>query len=176
MTRGEVEEHPRLWGHLALIVLDADGNEVDRREGDNVICVTGYTAMAAALVWSGIEDQANNLGITAPTYLAPIYGAIGNGAGVVNHTDTQLFAELERTTVGAGGSTPASSTVSALATFAFFYTNPVSTLTITEAGVFTNATATANSGAMLDHWAFSPTISVPPTNSFVLQVSLFMGP
>lgn len=176
MIRGTVHEDLRLYGYFTLIVLDADGNEVDRREGRNVICVTGYTALTAALVWSGIEDQALSLGITAPTYLTPLYGAIGDGTGTVSHNDTQLFAELERTTVGAGASTPASSSTSALATWMFFYTNPLSTVTVTEAGMFANATSAANSGSMINHWAFSPSISVPPTNSFILQVSLVAGP
>lgn len=176
MTTGNACEPVGVHGRLTLILLDGDGNEVDRREGDNVICVTGYTAMAAALMWSGIQDQANNLGITSPTYLTPLYGAIGSGVGTPSHTDTQLFSELERTTVGAGASTPATSTVSALCTWMFFFPNPLSTMIVTEAGVFTNATGTANSGSMLDHWAFSPSVTVPTANSFILQVSLLMGP
>lgn len=165
-----------LRGHLTLTVVDAAGATVDRREGDNVICVTGYTAMAAALVWSGLQDQAANLGITSPTYLTPLYGAVGNGSGSPSMTDTQLFSELSRTTVGAGASTPATSTVAALATWMFFFPNPSATWTVTEAGLFANATSAASSGYMVDHWAFSPTLSVPPTNALVLQVSFLMGP
>lgn len=173
--RAEAAEHLKLHGHLTLTVVDGDGAVVQEREGDNVICVTGYTAIAAALVWSGLEDQALNLGITSPTYLAPLYGAVGNGSGTPLLSDTQLFSELSRTTVGAGASTPATSSVSALATWMFFFPNPASTWTVTEAGLFTNATTAANSGAMLDHWAFSPVVSVPPTNAVILQVSLLIG-
>ena len=36
-------------GRLMLTVLDPDGRVVDEREGDNVVCTTGYTAIAAAL-------------------------------------------------------------------------------------------------------------------------------
>lgn len=176
VVTGNAHERLNLRGHFVLTVHDADGHEVDRREGDNVICATGYTAIAAALMWSGIQDQANNLGITSPTYLTPLYGAIGSGTGSPSSADTQLYSELERTTVGAGGNTPATTTVSALCTWAFFFPNPVSTISVTEAGVFANATDTANSGSMVDHWAFSPTLSVPPANSFVLQVSLLAGP
>jgi hypothetical protein len=171
-----IREPLRMHGRLTLRVLGDDGSTVDEREGDNVICVTGYTAIAAALVWSGIQDQAANLGVTSPTFLTPLYGAVGTGAGTPVLTDTQLYAEAARTTVGAGASTPASVTVSALATWLFFFQNPASPLTITEAGVFTGATSAVNSGSMLDHWAFSPSISVPTTNAFVLQVSLLMGP
>jgi hypothetical protein len=176
VVTGEAREGLNLRGRLTIFVYDADGNEVDRREGDNVICATGYTAIAAALMWSGVQDQAANLGMTSPVYLTPLYGAIGTGTGTPSNADTQLYAELERTTVGAAGNTPATTSVSALCTWAFFYTNPVSTVTITEAGAFANATATANTGGMVDHWVFSPSLTVPPTNSFVLQVSLEAGP
>jgi hypothetical protein len=171
-----VSEALNLRGHLTVRVVDADGDTVDEREGDNVICVTGYTALAAALVWSGLQDQAGNLGITSPTFLTPLYGAVGNGTGTPALTDTELFAELSRTTVGAGASTPATSSVSSLATWLFFFPNPATAWSVTEAGVFTGATSAANSGSMLDHWAFSPAISVPTTNALVLQVSLLLGP
>jgi hypothetical protein len=166
----------RLHGRLKLMVVDGDGNVTDEREGYNVICTTGYTAMAAAMVWSGIQDQASNLGITSSTYLTPLYGAVGSGAGTPAKSDTQLFAELSRVTVGAGASTPATSTVSALTTWMFFFPTPTSTWTVTEAGVFANATSAANSGSMIDHWAFSPSISVPTSNGLVFQMSLEWGP
>jgi hypothetical protein len=176
MTKVDSGDPLALRGHLKLTVVDPDGNVVDEREGDNIICATGYTALAAAAVWSGIEDQALNLGITTPTYLTPLYGAVGTGSGSVSVTDTQLFAEVSRTTVGAGASTPATSTVSALATWMFFFTNALTPYTVTEAGVFANATSVVNTGSMVDHWAFSPTITVPTTNALILQVSLEYGP
>lgn len=172
----EVIERLNLHGHLKLWVVDADDNVVDEREGDNVICVTGYTAMAAALMWSGVQDQAANLGFTSPTYLTPLYGAVGSGSGTPVLTDTQLYSELSRTTVGAGATTPATSTVSALCTWMFFFPNPTSPWTVTEAGVFANATAATNSGSMIDHWAFTSSVSVPTNNALVLQVSLLLGP
>lgn len=165
-----------LHGKLALTVLGPNGEVHDHREGDNVICTTGFTAITAALVWSGIQDQATALGATTPTYLTPLYGAVGSGAGVPAKGDTQLFSELGRQVVGGGGATPATSTIAAQATWLFFFPNPVSTWTVTEAGVFAGATATANSGSMVDHWAFSPSVSVPPADTLVLQVSLTLGP
>lgn len=171
-----VPELVPVHGRLTLTVLGPDGEVTDRRDGDNVVCTTGYTALAAALVWAGIQDQADALGITTPTYLTPLYGAVGSGAGVPVASDTQLFTELGRETVGGGASSPASGSVGALCTWSFFFPNPTVTWTVTEAGVFAGATSTANSGSMVDHWAFSPSVSVPTINTLILQVSLQFGP
>src|SRR3954452_18712391 len=86
----------RVRGRLTLTVLRPDGSVRDQREGDNVVCTGGFTVLAAALVWSGIQDQAANLGVTTPTYLTPLYGAVGNGNGTPLKSDTALFAELGR--------------------------------------------------------------------------------
>lgn len=144
-----------------------------RREGDNVMCTNGVTALAAALVWSGIQDQAANIGITTPTYLTPLYGAIGTGTApvTVSAADTALSVEYARTTVGAGASVPSTSSLPSQLTWLFYFPQPASTITVTEAGVFVNASATAGSGTMLDHWAFSPTLSVPNTDTVLLQAS-----
>jgi hypothetical protein len=160
----------RLKGRLSLTVIDPDGNVVDHRDGDNVTCVNGLTAFAAALVWSGIQDQASAIGITSPTYLTPLYGAVGSGSGTVSTNDTQLFSELGRTTVSAGASSPAATGVNAEATWQFYFPQPTANWTVTECGVFANATSATNAGSLLDHWAFSPSVSVPTTNTLLLQV------
>lgn len=159
-----------IHGRLSLSVIDPDGAVVDYREGDNVTCIAGLTAIAAALVWSGIEDQAANLGVTAPTYLTPLYGAVGSGTGTPANTDTQLFSELSRVTVSAGASSPATPSINALTAWQFYFPQPLTTWTVTEAGVFANATGAANAGTMLDHWAFSPSVTVPTINTLLLQV------
>lgn len=162
-------------GHLSLTVLDEAGAVVDRRDGSNVMCTNGLSAIAAALVWAGIQDQATSLGVTAPTYLTPLYGAVGSGSGTVSASDTLLFAELGRQTVGAGASSPATSSISAQATWLFYFPNPTSTWTVTEAGVFANGSASASSvasaGVLLDHWAFSPALTVTTANTLILQAS-----
>lgn len=165
----------RIHGRLALTVIGPDGEVRGRREGDNVMCTAGLGPLAAAMVWSGIEDQAANQGVTTPTFLTPLYGAVGNGAGTVDPSDTALWTELGRQTVGAGGSTPATSSLPALATFLFYFPSPASTWTVTEAGVFANATADAGAGAMIDHWAFSPTLTVTTADTLILQASFSVG-
>lgn len=164
-----------IHGHLSLTVLRPDGTIRDQRHGDNIMCTNGLTALASALVWSGIQDQAANLGVTTPTYLTPLYGAVGTGTGTVAASDTALFAELARQTVSAGASSPATGSVNAQTTWLFYFPQPTSTWTVTEAGVFAGATSTAGSGTMIDHWAFSPTLTVPTTDTLILQASFQVG-
>jgi hypothetical protein len=165
-----------LRGRLSVSVIRPDGTVRDRREGSNVVCTTGYTALAAALVWAGIQDQAAALGVTSGTWLTPLWGAVGSGSGTPAESDTALFAELGRETVGAGASSPATPSVAGEATFLFYFPQPATTWTVTEAGAFAGGTSAAGSGAMLDHWAFSPSITVPVTDTILLQVSLLLGP
>jgi hypothetical protein len=172
----EARDKVGLAGRLKLVVADRWGRVVDEREGDNVICTTGYTAIAAALTWSGLQDQAANLGVVSATYLTPLFGAVGSGAGTPAKADTQLFAELGRQTVGAGAASPATPSVAAEAVWQFYFPQPPAAWTVTEAGLFAAATSTANSGTMLDHWAFSPSLSVSTSNTLLLQVSLALGP
>lgn len=148
----------------------------EHRAGDNVMCTVGYGALAAALVWSGLEDQAANLGLTSPTFITPLYGAVGSGTGTPQKADTALFAELGRQTVGAGASNPASSSIAAYCTWLFYFTFPATAWTVAEAGLFAGATSATNSGTMIDHWVFSPTLPVPTNDSLLLQVSLLLGP
>lgn len=164
-----------LHGHLSLSVLDEDGAVVDRRDGSNVMCTQGLSAIAAALVWAGIQDQAVNLGVTQATYLTPLWGAVGSGSGTVSAADTALFSEISRQTVGAGASSPATASINAQSTWLFYFPNPGSTWTVTEAGVFASGSSSAASvitaGVMLDHWAFSPALTVTTANTLLLQAS-----
>jgi hypothetical protein len=66
--------------------------------------------------------------------------------------------------------------VSAQATWLFYFPQQGSTWTVTEAGVFAGATPVAGSGFMMDHWAFSPSVTVPTTDTLILQLSLAFGP
>lgn len=144
----------------------------DSCEGDNVTCVNGLTAFAAALAWSGIQDQAANLGVTSATYLTPLYGAVGSGAGTAASTDTALFAELGRQTVGAGAYSPATISVNAITTWLFYFPPPSVTWTVTEAGVFAGASATAGSGTLLDHYVLGTPVTVTSPDTGILQVAI----
>ena len=171
--------HPRPEGSSTAALRAVTGREEPVREeraGSNVVTTVGYTTLAASMVWSGVQDLAAELGLTSPNYLTPLYGAVGSGAGTPAKADVQLFTELGRVTVGAGASSPATPSISAYATWLFYFPSPATTWTVTEAGLFANATSAANSGAMLNHWAFSPTVSVPTSDTLLLQMSLLLGP
>lgn len=165
-----------IHGLFTLTVKGADGQVRDERVGENIVCTQGFTQIAAALMWSGMQDQAANLGATSPTYLTPLYGAVGSGVGAVAKSDTALFSELGRQPVGGNAASPASSLVAAQTTWLFYFSPPASTWTVTEAGVFAGATAVSGSGFMMDHWAFSPAVTVPTTDSLICQLSLTFGP
>ena len=159
-------------GRLSIKSIRPDGTVRDSREGDNIMTVTGKSAMAAALVWSGIQDQAANLGVTTPTYLTPLAGAVGTGTGTVSNTDNGLFTEVARQIVGAGAFSPATTAISAQVTWLFYFPSPASVLTLTEAGVFANAPSNVNGGGtMMDHWVFTPSITVPTTDTMILQAT-----
>lgn len=143
-----------------------------RDSGENVTTTAGLTAFAAALVWSGIQDQAAALGVTTPVFLTPLYGAVGNGSGTVDPSDTALFSELARTTVGAGAASPATSSINALCDWLFFFAPPVSTWTVTEAGAFGLATSTPGSGTLLDHYILATPVTVVSPDSALLQIAL----
>jgi hypothetical protein len=166
----------RVRGRLSLSVVRPDGTVRDRRAGSNIMCTGGFTVLAAALVWSGLQDQAANLGVTTPTFLTPLWGAVGSGSGTPAKADTTLFSELGRQAVGAGASSPATPSIAAEATWLFYFPQPATAWTVTEAGVFAAATSAASSGTLVDHWAFAPAVSVPTTDTLILQVSLGLGP
>lgn len=170
-----VREPLSVQGRLSLIVVDQDGHEVDRRDGTNTMCTAGFTAIAAALVWAGIQDQAATIGVTSPTFLTPLWGAVGSGAGTPAKADTQLYTELGRETVGAGAYTPATSLIAANTIWLFYFPSPASTWSVTEAGIFAGATSVANSGTMLDHQTFA-TVTVTTANSLILQATFSLGP
>jgi hypothetical protein len=158
--------------HNTALMLNPPDNVInDQLSGDNTMCTAGLSVLVGAISWSGIQDQAANLGVTTPTYLTPLYGAVGTGTGTTASTDTQLFSELSRETVGAGASSPATATISAQATWLFYFPAPSVTWSITEAGVFCNASSSTNSGSLLDHFVFGATITVPTTNTLILQTS-----
>ena len=168
-----------MHGHLKLTVLGPDGEVVDEREGDNVMCTAGLTVIANSLVWSGIQDQAANLGVTTATYLTPLWGAVGSGTGTVSASDTALFTELGRQTVGAGASTPATPSINAQYIWLFYFPSPPVTWTVHEAGVFANGSSNnatiATAGILLDHWAFTVPITVTTSNTLILQSSFTLA-
>jgi hypothetical protein len=156
----------------AAVMSPPPGVVHDTCTGDNVTCVNGLTAFAGALVWSGIQDQAVNLGVTSPSYLTPLYGAVGSGGGTPASTDTALFSELARVTVGAGAASPATVSIDAVAAWLFYFAPPASSWTVTEAGMFGGATAAPGSGTLLDHYALASAVTITSPDTCLLQVAM----
>lgn len=173
--KAEASGHFSIHGRLSLTVVDPEGNIVDHREGDNIMCTNGVTAIANSLVWSGIQDQAANLGVTSATFLTPLWGAVGSSTTPATAADTLLGAELARVTVGAGSSLPATATIPAQTIWTFYFPTPTTSYTVGEAGVFANGTSNsatvATAGVLLDHWVFSPTVTVTNPNTLILQAA-----
>lgn len=173
--KAEVNAGLTINGHLSLTVYDPDGNVVDYREGDNTMCTAGLTAIVNSLVWSGVQDQAANLGIPNATFLTPLWGAVGSGTTAPTAADVLLTTELARVIVGAGSSTPATPTISAQAIWTFYFPTPATSYVIGEAGVFANGSSSnasvSTAGTLLDHWVFSPTVTVLNPNTMILQAS-----
>jgi len=145
-------------------------------EEDNTICTAGLSDVAAAIAYLGVQDIAADIG-TSPYIITPIYGAIGIGDVYTIPpaiSDTQLKQELSRTTASASGyiSAVGSNPGQAVWQFQFPINNSNTDYVLTEAGVFVLAENQANSGDMLDHAAFNPTVTWPVGQSLVLSLQL----
>lgn len=165
-----------IHGKFTLTVKGPDDEIRDMRVGENIVCTAGFSQIAAALMWAGMQDQAANLGTLTPIFLTPLFGAVGSGSGTVAKSDVALFSELGREPVGGAGASPASSSIAAQTTWLFYFPSPASTWTVTEAGVFAGATSVAGSGFLMDHWVFTPAVTVPTTDTLICQLSFGFGP
>ncbi len=155
----------------------------------NIMCINGLTVLVAALVWSGVEDQNANIGSPySPTFLAPMWGAVGvgtvtnttapiNGSTPAVQADTTLISEVARAVVSAGGSTAAGSATAATVTWLFLIPAPVSNISITEAGIFVGGTATSTpgSGQLLDHAILSAPVAQTTAQIATLSVQIAIG-
>ena len=158
------EEGMGIVGVITLELFE-DGELVDRRECHNIITLGGFGAFASALNWSGIEDQAANLGLNTPYFLAPIYGAVGIGTGSLSQSDTALYNELARSVVSQA------SGVSGQVSWSFFFGSNQAVGTITEAGAFAGADSGPGDGILLDHVLISPSVTKTSAQTMTMQVT-----
>lgn len=165
----ELEAGMRIHGRFGVSVFDPDGALADHSESDNLMCQAGYLIIPQALAWSFALDQNLNLGIElAPTYCAPVYGAVGSGITTPTSSDVVLTTELQRSVVYSVTTTtgpPPTLVVN------FFYGTSGSNWTISEAGIFLQATSVAGSGSLLDHALISPTVSKLTTQTATLSIT-----
>lgn len=172
----------QLDGRLTIETFE-DEKLVGSWVADNVICVAGLSDVASAISYLGVEDIANNIGVS-PTVITPIYGAIGGGVTGTTFTtdtpstaDTQLSNEISRSTASAAAYAPAlgSNPGQVVWQFQFPINNSNNNYTLTEAGVFVLASSVTNSGDMFDHALFTPNAQWLIGQSLVLsiQISLY---
>jgi hypothetical protein len=177
-----------MHGHMVVQTFDSDTLlPCERVESDNVICAAGLTVLLAGLLWSSIEDQNANMGNPFNvTYVAPIYGAIGTGQSLdvngnptgpptTSVTDTALVNEVSRVTATQAGFTAASSTGTGSLQWLFLFPAPTTNLTITEAGVFTQAQNITANGSLLDHAVINPFVTQTASQLLTLSVTLNFG-
>ena len=94
----------------------------------------------------------------------------GSAVGVVTPGDTALGNELGRQVVVGGGSSSSPATW----TVTFFYGTTPTPWTVTEAGLFVNATTAAASGLLLDH-AIVPATTKGTGQTLTAQFTFSMG-
>jgi len=164
-------------GEFTLTVHGPDGRIQDRRQQKNLMCSAGLAVLTSAVNWSGVVDQNLPAGLGLPEatavggiptggiYLFPLYGAVGSSSTPATAGDTQLGAELGRETIA--NSFAASNQI---VWTCFLPTTPVDWL-ISEAGMFANSSATADSGALLDRTVFGSSITKPASSTGTLQIS-----
>lgn len=134
----EVKENFGLCGVLRFDVFDAETGElVDSRSSRNLIVTSGLTAIASAMNWAFIQNYNSGWGSpfsSASGNLGDVYGAVGTGVTAPAASDTALGNEIGRELVTTG-------TDSAnVLTYQFFYPTNAGNGTVTEMGVFVNAT------------------------------------
>lgn len=106
---------------------------------------------------------------TAP-FTASANFTSGSTVGVVTPADTALGTELARQVVIGGGSSSSPATWSVT----FFYGTTATSWTVTEFGLFLNATSTAGSGLLLDH-AIVPATTKGSTQTLTAQATFTMA-
>ncbi len=189
---GRIDSHSSLSMHGRVRVATWNPYSWERPvntvNGENIICASGLSLLATAIIWSSIEDQNVNMGQPFQlTYAAPIYGALGTGTGTPADTDTALYAEAGRAVVTAAGTTAASHGVPANISWLFLFPTPSAAVTITEVGVFFQATASvggsyggggtyvSGGGSLFDHSVLANSITQATTEMLTLSVTVTIG-
>jgi hypothetical protein len=144
---------PAVYGRMVFELRDAKtGKLKERIRVDNITCQDGKNARASVLADEGLFTGAIN------------YMAIGTGSNGPLDTDTQLQAEVARTTVAS------SSRTNNIITLSFFYGSGVANTTLREAGAYIDGGVGANSGELFDR----VNINIVKTIADTLTISLIV--
>lgn len=132
MALPSTPETVRVKGRMTVTHLNAAGEVVGTRAYDNLIC-TGMDSLLAAF----LNGEAPPLGT--------LYCAVGTGTTAPAYADVQLTTELARAAMSLNAR------ALNIANLTFLFTPAQANGTLTEAGVFVNASGTANSGTLINH-------------------------
>lgn len=135
----KVEDRFGIYGVLRLDVYDAETGElVESGSSKNLIVTSGLNAIASALNWAFIQNYNAGWGnpfSSASGNLGDVFGAVGTGVATPAAADIALGNEIGRVIVTTG-------TDSAnVLTYQFFFPTTAGNGTVTEMGVFVNASA-----------------------------------
>lgn len=141
-------------GHITLEVI-RNNIIIDHTETDNIICTVGQAQLLNYLA----QFPSNPV-------TSLVFGAVGSGTNTPTVNDTALQTELGRSQVGQGGT----------ATNVFTWTTVIPNLTtgawtVTEGGIFLDASSVAGSGLLLNHFLFSNSVSVAANSMASLSAS-----
>lgn len=171
-------DHLLLAGRFHLQLVDDDGRVCTSSNYTNTVTYSGLSAVASALAYAGVANIASTIGYTTVVDLTPLYGAVGTGdvtATAPTPSDTGLLVELERAVVTMAVSTPAASDVSAQSQWSFYFTANSTTYSLTEAGIFANATSSSGAGTLMNHAAFDSAFTWTSGYNLQMQVSISQG-
>ena len=144
-----------LHGYVRLQTRNKSGLVTHEWEGPNLLCNAGVSTLVAEISQTGYQYRTT-------------FGAVGTGTAAPTDSDTTLTAEVARAPVSA----PVASGEAWSWQFFFNPYSSTSNLDIYECGVFLAATATANSGMLLDHIAqTTPLIEWNAGETLMLQVT-----
>lgn len=129
-------------GTLTLALFDARTGELEEeRVSGNLIVTGGLNTLASALNWAFVQNY--NTGWGSPFSassgnLGDVFGAVGSGVATPVAADTGLANEIGREILTTGTNT------SNVLTYQFFFGTSAANGTISEVGVFANATNTTS--------------------------------
>lgn len=148
----QVQDTIKLRGHLAMVLRDLTGKEVERREVNNVIVTAGRS-------WVLAQIASSNL-ITSQSIS---YMAIGTSTTAPATGDTALNSETTRSAINSFTTTGLAANPPSWRAEASWATNQANT-TLGEVGLFNSSAA----GTMLGHATFA---TLNKTTSNTLSIS-----
>jgi hypothetical protein len=138
------------------------------RVADNLVVNVGLNIIASALNWQFVQNY--NAGWGSPyagqVNLGDVYGALGTSSTAPAAGDIKLTTEIGRAILSNGG------VAGPVLTLDFFFGVAAAVGTITEVGAFAQATATVNSGTMIDHSLLGASVVKTNTETAILEINM----